>query len=375
MNDSSDRKEEPARLQDEEHPAVCGESLEKPTPEQITEHICQLLLQSNPPELPPQLAAVKPMPEIHSYIIAIRNQLQNYMHGNFSERLKMPGVVAGMLKALQANMLHCIWQMEQIKTGDLSQRVDFMGGFADVFNSMAQQLGNALIELREKEAQLTVIAHELQQEVEKRGATLAVLQKSAENFQYLAEHDPLTGLLNRRSFFARAEVELARTVIMNNSCVLVVTDVDKFKQVNDTYGHLTGDAVLKQIAHTYKATLRDGDVVGRLGGEEFIALLTDSSLEQGYATAERLRQTISSSRISSDDQTITVTVSSGLTTILPAQGAGGYTDLLTQALSLADQAMYRAKELGRNRVEIASFTTQDNDSAVSESSTNTSIAL
>lgn len=359
MNNHAKTKDHRAGFQTEPVCGVCDTPSITPTPEQITGHILQLLVQNTPPKLPSYLATIKSMPEIHSYITTIRSQLQKYINGDFSNQLKMHGVVAGMLKALQANMLHCIWQMEQVKKGDLSQRVDFMGDFSEVFNGMTQQLDHAVTELQEKEAQLASIAHELQQEVEKRDAALSVLEKSAESFKYLAEHDPLTGLLNRRSFLARSEVELARTVIMNHSCVLMVLDVDNFKSVNDTYGHLGGDIALKQIARVCRATLRDADIVGRLGGEEFAVVLAESCLEQGRATAERLRQAIYAAPFKLNKHEVRVTVSLGLTTILPAQAAHEYGDLLCQALSLADQAMYRAKRLGKNRIETAEFVSRD----------------
>lgn len=318
----------------------------------VTRHIKQLLTSGKTPELTGEFACVPDLPEIHAYIVELRRQLAGYARGDFSSEIKMRGVIAGMVKSLQANMKHLIWQMERVEDGSLTQRIDFMGDFSDAFNNMVSKLDGALTALRQKEAELESITAELKLEVEKRGAALAALKKSEENFRYLAEHDPLTNLLNRRSFFAQAEVELARNSIMDNASCVALMDVDHFKDFNDGYGHMNGDIALRHIADIGCSTLRNNDSMGRYGGEEFIFLFSKTNLEQGQMASERIRKLIAESPVALEGRDVSVTVSFGVTSI-PAGVQGD--NLLRQAVACADRALYEAKARGRNMVCVAEF--------------------
>lgn len=217
-------------------------------PDTIINHVQSLLFNPRLPELPDSLADNAKMREIHNYITLLRRQLGGYAKGDFSNEVTMRGATAGLLKSLQANMLHLIWQMRQVEGGDFSQRVDFMGEFTDAFNKMVIKLDYALTTLRLKEEELAQVAQELEQEVEKRGSALSALRKSEESFKYLAEHDSLTGLLNRRSFFAKAQIQLSRSSVMSQESTLALMDVDNFKRINDSYGHIQGDRALRHVA-------------------------------------------------------------------------------------------------------------------------------
>ncbi|MCD8140784.1 MAG: diguanylate cyclase [Planctomycetaceae bacterium] len=320
----------------------------------VIAHIKKLLLSGKAPELTPELAELPDMPEIHQYLVELRRQLGGYARGDFSAEVKLRGVMAGMVKVLQANMRHLIWQMERVEGGKLAQRVDFMGEFSVAFNSMVKQLDDALTSLRLKEEELLRITHELQQEVEKRGAALSALQKSEENFKYLAEHDPLTNLLNRRSFFAQAEVEMARNTIMDNPSCIAVMDVDSFKGFNDTHGHPSGDAALRHIASISQQQLRSNDIMGRLGGEEFIFFFSNVDLEQGRLAAERIRAVIATNPVKVDGRRLPVTASFGVVEVPP--GCAGTGNIMDAAMRIADEALYEAKAAGRNRVMVATFT-------------------
>ena len=322
----------------------------------VAEHVKQLLHNPKPPVLTPELAAVPELAYVHDYLMEVRRQLGGYAKGDFSVDVRFRGVLAGMIKSLQANMRHLVWQMEQVKTGDLNQRVDFMGEFSTAFNKMVQQLADALTALHEKEKELVKITSELRQEVDKRGAALAALQKSEENFKYLAEHDPLTNLLNRRSFFAQAEVEFARNTIMDHPSCLALMDVDHFKRFNDSYGHLNGDLALRHIAECGCSALRSNDIMGRLGGEEFIFFFSKTNLEQGAHAAERIRKIIETSPVKLDTRRVPITASFGVVSIPPGLRPEHQQDLMKRALDLADQAMYDAKSQGRNRVCASEFT-------------------
>lgn len=329
----------------------------KPDADAVIDHVRKLLFLPRPPALPPAFEGDETLRDIHQYIISLRMQLSDYAKGDFSRDITLRGATAGLLKSLQANMRHLIWQMHQVEGGDFSQRVDFMGEFSDTFNKMVKRLDDALTELKVKEDELMALTRQLEIEVERRGAALDALQKSEENLKYLAEHDPLTGLLNRRSFSARAEMQIARDSIMGQPCCLALMDVDHFKKVNDTHGHLNGDLALKHIARIGCSTLRQDDIMGRYGGEEFVFLFPKASAAQGRMAAERIRQLIAAKPVDMSGSMVTLTASFGVVAI-PANitsEVGG--DLLVYATSLADNALYQAKENGRNRVEETPFPT------------------
>jgi diguanylate cyclase (GGDEF)-like protein len=156
--------------------------------------------------------------------------------------------------------------------------------------------------------------------------------------------DPLTGLLNRRGFFKQAKknVDLARESESDISVIMV--DIDLFKTVNDIYGHQVGDRVIHGIAQEFKRTLRESDLIGRYGGEEFIGLLTNINEDESYYVAERLRQRIESLVIQTEFYNINVTVSIGVCHL--NSGSAGMESLFSRA----DKALYEAKSSGRNRV-------------------------
>lgn len=164
----------------------------------------------------------------------------------------------------------------------------------------------------------------------------------------MATTDFLTGLANRRHFIARMTDELARLQRLDNPyAAVLMLDLDHFKRINDTYGHATGDAILKHFAVLIRDELRKIDTVGRVGGEEFAIILPGANLEEAKIFAERLRQKVESTPLTLDGQVIPVTVSIGITS-MEASDASAYT-----ALIRADEALYSAKENGRNRVEVS----------------------
>lgn len=161
-----------------------------------------------------------------------------------------------------------------------------------------------------------------------------------------ATTDFLTGLSNRRHFMSCMEEQLARAQrqVTLHTVVLMV-DLDHFKHVNDTYGHATGDALLRHVAGLMREDLRKIDSVGRMGGEEFAFILPGNDLAGGRALAERLRQKIEATPLVLHAQVIEMTVSIGMAAMLASDSRAD------QALVRADQALYRAKTGGRNRVE------------------------
>lgn len=160
-----------------------------------------------------------------------------------------------------------------------------------------------------------------------------------------AYSDPLTGLANRRAFIERASSELARTVRHHGMLSLLMMDIDHFKRVNDTHGHGAGDLVLQAVSTVCEHTVRAGDLVGRMGGEEFAILLPDTDPERAMEIAERLREALAEHITTLEDgSAVNVTASLGVTTLQDHDSP--FETLLGQA----DKALYSAKRQGRNRV-------------------------
>lgn len=162
--------------------------------------------------------------------------------------------------------------------------------------------------------------------------------------QAAARTDPKTGLLNAAAWQREADTEIVRARRTGEALAIIIIDIDHFKRVNDRHGHLVGDQVLAGVASTLRSQLREYDVVGRFGGEEFVALLPGADLHEARQVAERLRNRISHMAVAADDAMITVTVSAGVA-IMNLHG-----DDLIELLAAADLALYRAKELGRDRI-------------------------
>ena len=162
----------------------------------------------------------------------------------------------------------------------------------------------------------------------------------------LSETDALTNTLNRRGFLKQAEREFERTRRTGQPLTIVMVDIDHFKAVNDGFGHAAGDLVLAMVADCCRRQSRHIDILSRFGGEEFIILLTDASLEAANRIVTRLHQAIAGSRVSTIKGEVAVTASFGLATVDPAA-----LDLET-AIRLADEALYEAKNSGRNCIKI-----------------------
>ena len=159
----------------------------------------------------------------------------------------------------------------------------------------------------------------------------------------IARRDPLTDILNRRSFLESAAIQMERVFRTGSQCFLVLYDLDHFKQVNDRFGHLAGDRVLKETTRRVKAAIRPYDLFGRYGGEEFILLMTDVAEADAVNAVERLRQTISRSSVEFENIPIPITASFGIVAVVPG------TDVRA-AIKSADEALYQAKDDGRNLV-------------------------
>jgi diguanylate cyclase (GGDEF)-like protein len=168
---------------------------------------------------------------------------------------------------------------------------------------------------------------------------VASLEAEVANARNLASVDPLTGIANRRAFFEHAERAFEDGVPM---CLLLL-DVDKFKDINDHFGHLVGDEVLRAVVERFQRAVRDGDTLARLAGDEFVLLLPGATYDVAMSVASRLRQKVTRQPVHTTAGLVPVTVSMG---IAERRGQSAFKDLV----EAADEAMYLAKRAGRDRV-------------------------
>jgi diguanylate cyclase (GGDEF)-like protein len=161
--------------------------------------------------------------------------------------------------------------------------------------------------------------------------------------------DPLTGVANRRAFLQDGEAHLKRQAADPRPTAVMLLDLDNFKSINDRFGHALGDRVLEIFADVASASMRHVDLFGRLGGEEFAALLRDTTRERAQAVAEQIRADFAAATKEVQGQPVVATVSIGI--VISHDAVLDLSALLAQA----DHALYRAKDSGRNRVEIASI--------------------
>lgn len=173
-------------------------------------------------------------------------------------------------------------------------------------------------------------------------------RRLAEKIAYQAAHDELTGLVNRRQFDIHIQHLVTQAQTENSSHVLCYLDLDQFKVVNDTCGHLAGDELLRQLGDLLKHHVRKSDVLARLGGDEFGILMSNCSIEQALITGEKLRNTIRDFQFAWENRSFSVGVSIGLAPIY--RTSGNAVDILKEA----DAACYAAKDKGRNRVHVFS---------------------
>jgi diguanylate cyclase (GGDEF)-like protein len=181
------------------------------------------------------------------------------------------------------------------------------------------------------------------------GFLLLCKQKDDALMLRLATVDSLTGMLNRRAFFERADSARQLALRLRKPIALLMLDIDHFKLLNDNYGHACGDEALKGFADTARGVLRDHDLIGRLGGEEFALALPGTTLDGALEAAERLRLAVTEAPLVGCAPAYRMTISIGVVMIDTFEE-------LTAALARADHALYAAKTGGRNRVEAATST-------------------
>ena len=175
------------------------------------------------------------------------------------------------------------------------------------------------------------------------------LENSNKKLEWLSSRDSLTNTYNRRAFFELSEKALNQARRRKRTTSILVLDLDRFKNINDTYGHYVGDDVLREFTDTIGGMVRSEDIFARLGGEEFAILIPEIGREGALSFAERLRKKVSMLSIPADKETVSITVSIGVSEC-------EYSDCdIQQLLNEADIALYQSKNAGRNRVSLHQY--------------------
>jgi diguanylate cyclase (GGDEF)-like protein len=235
-------------------------------------------------------------------------------------------------------------EVEQAATA-LGMRVARQPNFA----SIVEEASRTLVEMNASYEEITV---KLERTLAEKQALMEKLEEANAALARLAYFDPLTGLSNRRHFEGNFRDHLTRAAEGSTCVSLVMVDLDKFKSVNDTYGHGVGDAVLVNAARSLKECTHDGDLKARLGGEELCVVLPGCTAQQAFGAAERLREAIAQNRVSTASGDVRVTASFGVACF---QGTGTRVDverLAKELLEIGDKALYESKSQGRDRVTI-----------------------
>ncbi len=248
--------------------------------------------------------------KLYAYILDLRELSEALCKGDLKKFVFSKGYILSSLKALQSNLRHLTWQTQKIAEGDFSHRVDFLGDFSDSFNEMTRKLRDSSIQLHR-----------------------------------LASVDVLTRVPNRLALEQFLTDSFCKARLENTPLCVLMIDIDFFKAVNDTYGHIVGDKVLVKISKILHQQFRMSDIFARYGGEEFVAGLPGTNLDAAIRIAQRARAAVEASPLELDDfPPLDVTVSIGVSEIKEEDIE--YTDIIRRS----DEALYQAKREGRNRV-------------------------
>jgi diguanylate cyclase (GGDEF)-like protein len=191
------------------------------------------------------------------------------------------------------------------------------------------------------------MVYSLRRNREKLSSANLALRETNEELHQISITDGLTGLFNRNHIMELLGREKSHAQLTHGRLSVLMIDIDYFKKINDTYGHPVGDTVMVRLAETLTASVRECDFVGRYGGEEFMVILPDSTVDNALITAERIRKNVGNLQFIEDRESFSVTVSVGVAGF-PDNG-----ERTESILTQADNALYQAKDEGRNRVVMA----------------------
>jgi diguanylate cyclase (GGDEF)-like protein len=322
------------------------------TVDDISKLLLDIMMLPEPPSIPDCYAGVDSIQTLNANLVSLRDFLYAASNGDLSKQIPFKGYVAGTLKTLQANLRHMTWQTKRVASGDFTQRAEFMGEFSQSFNSMVRQLDQTLKELVRKETELIKANEDLVKEIAIREKTERALRKSEEDLRLQAITDSLTGLYNRMHFNKLVKDEIRRASRYSRPLSVIMFDIDYFKRINDTFGHITGDRVIKMVAVVTKEQTRATDSPVRYGGEEFVVLLPETSVQNAAAVAERIREKIEGTTIQAEEHSISITASFGVSDYSIKTNEKHHEIVSSEFIANADQALYMSKNSGRNRVTV-----------------------
>lgn len=262
----------------------------------------------------------------------------------------------------------CAMDVDRVLREDIPKMLEKLAGANSATDKQAHQFGNCLQTYGDTLKQdldtpkLIALISSIASDTDKMRSSMQILQSELASTKQQVEKlhddlhsargealiDPLTGILNRRGFESRAKQTLARRTTPGDGVSLLMVDIDHFKNINDTYGHLFGDKVIRGIAETLKSKVRSEDSVARIGGEEFAVLLAETDATGARTVAEHIRQAIEKSkiqRLDTQEKIGGITISIGVA----ACACGGS---LMKLLEQADKALYASKGQGRNRTTV-----------------------
>lgn len=274
--------------------------------------------------LPVTIVAERDRAEVYSAWVELRDMFLALVGALV---IVVAAVAFQMGRSIVGPLQRLIGAADRIAGGDLEVRLtatsnDELGHLTQVFNQMADRLRHSHAEIM---------------------ATNQAMQQQNQVLETLSITDSLTGLYNRSKLDAILSDELARFKRTQREFTLLMMDIDYFKTLNDTYGHITGDEILTAVARILVQSIRSIDYAARYGGDEFIIILVETSTDQALKTAERIRSQVENMRYSANDSIISLTVSIGV-----VQCQSGDTTP-TAVFARADSALYGAKHAGRNR--------------------------
>ncbi len=236
---------------------------------------------------------------------------------------------------------------------------DELSQLSSAFEQMSQRLENSRKEIEANQTALRKARDELENRVNERTGELVkanqqLTQEVAERrhmeqrLEQLSQTDYLTGILNRRAISRKLEEEQTTVTAAEESFCIILLDLDHFKEINDQYGHAVGDQALRHAVERLRNGIRDSDLLGRWGGEEFIIVAPRTSLAEAEGLAERLCRSLAGSRITSEGESVEITGSFGVTRYIQGEA-------LDTCLKRTDDALYAAKRQGRNRIIVLSL--------------------
>jgi len=280
---------------------------------QLVRLISALLCSPNLPEesqIDAELLNDPEFQKLYAYIIALRELSSALCCGDLQQCASGKGFILANMKALQSNLWRLTWQIKRVTEGDYSQKVNYLGDFSTAFNEMISKL---------------------------RGTNEQLIR--------LASLDGLTQIFNRMALDQFICTAFTQAKEQGEDLSFVLFDLDHFKKINDFYGHHAGDQMLVEISKVLKKQFRASDMVGRYGGEEFLAVLPRTDVDKAEKVGNRVLQAVRKTVIKVDSgMEVSVTVSVGVSGIRPEDTSGE--DIVRRS----DMALYKAKNSGRNRL-------------------------